>query len=160
VSAPVVGVREFRVDEPYDRDTIAYRVADRPTVIGFYSYHRWAAPPGRMLAVAMSRGLHMVDGSTAVEPVAHGRTYVALLTGRVRSIEEVDYADRQQVELVIELDLRDPDGTPRWAHVARATRSLDTNEVVDITEAMNSALGELIESVRSEFAAALAAKPD
>ena len=43
-----VGVLPFEVDPPYDQDRIVYRIgADSPKV-GFYEYHRWAAPLSRM----------------------------------------------------------------------------------------------------------------
>ena len=55
-----VGVLPFEVDPPYDQDRIVYRIgADSPKV-GFYEYHRWAAPLSRMLPRIASKLLPMI----------------------------------------------------------------------------------------------------
>jgi uncharacterized lipoprotein YmbA len=151
----VIGVRDFQVDPPYDRDTLVYRVGQHPTEVGFYDYHRWAAPLERMLPVVVAKRLSVADGSTVVEPVAPDRRYDALLYGRVIAIEEVDYPDRQDVVLQLELVLRSPDGTQLWSRVGGGQQSVDTDQVVEIAETMNSVLRQLIDELRPAFAQAL-----
>ena len=57
-----VGVRSFQVDPPYDQDRIVYRVgADSPEV-GFYEYHRWAAPLSHMLPRLVCAAYGDVEG--------------------------------------------------------------------------------------------------
>ncbi|HXV76369.1 MAG TPA: ABC-type transport auxiliary lipoprotein family protein [Candidatus Polarisedimenticolaceae bacterium] len=153
--AHVVGVTDFRVDPPYDRDTLVYRVAAHPTEVGFYDYHRWAAPLERMLPVVFARGLSLADGATAFEPAVPGRAYAALLHGRVTTIEEIDHADREEVRLRVELVLALPDGSQLWSYAAAGGRALDADEVVEIAEAMNATLAELVQEARPAVAAAL-----
>jgi uncharacterized lipoprotein YmbA len=151
----IIGVRDFRVDPPYDRDTLVYRVGQHPTEVGFYDYHRWAAPLERMLPVVVARGLDTADGSTVVEPFVSDRPYDALLYGRVISIEEVDYPDRQDVVIRLELILRSPEGTQFWSRVGGGQQSVVTHQVGAIAETMNSVLRQLINELRPAFVQAL-----
>ena len=52
-----VGVLPFAVDSPYDQDRIVYRVGDSSAEVGFYAYHRWAAPLSRMMPTLVAEGL-------------------------------------------------------------------------------------------------------
>jgi uncharacterized lipoprotein YmbA len=56
-SAATVGVRAFHVEPPYDQDRIVYRVGLESSEIGFYAYHRWAAPLSRMVPRVVAEGL-------------------------------------------------------------------------------------------------------
>ena len=55
-----VGVEPFTVDPPYDRDQLVYRLGVDSVEVGFYSYHRWAAPLSDLVAVAMAEGLRQI----------------------------------------------------------------------------------------------------
>ena len=76
-----IGVREFVVDPPYDQDQLVYRSGGDSSEIGFYAYHRWAAPLGRLLPMAVASALTGVPGVASVEPVTSNGEYDAILTG-------------------------------------------------------------------------------
>ena len=49
-----LGVETFRVDAPYDREEVVYRVGREALEVGFYAYHRWASPVGQLVAQAVA----------------------------------------------------------------------------------------------------------
>ncbi len=57
-----IGVEPFTVDPPYDRDQLVYRLGVDSVEVGFYSYHRWAAPLSELVAVAVAEGLRGTPG--------------------------------------------------------------------------------------------------
>jgi len=154
-----IGVRPFAVDSPYDQDRIVYRVGEGSAEVGFYAYHLWAAPLSSMLAAAVATGLEGADGVGMVEPITAGRTYRAILDGRVLAIEEIDLADRQVVRAEIELRLKGLDGAELWSDVVAARGETRTEEVGDIVEAVTVALGEALAAARQSLGAALAKAP-
>ena len=86
---PSIGVRSFRVDPPYDQDRLVYRVGDDSPEVGFYAYHRWAAPLARMLPTVVAASLEGIAGARTIEPAAPGRGYDLWLEGNVTTFEEV-----------------------------------------------------------------------
>ena len=57
-----VGVEPFTVDPPYDRDQLVYRLGLDSVEVGFYTYHRWAAPLGDLVALSLAEGLQGTPG--------------------------------------------------------------------------------------------------
>ena len=110
-----VGVEPFTVDPPYDRDQLVYRLGADSVEVGFYSYHRWAAPLSELVAVAMAEGLRGTPGIEIIEPWTSGGDYTALLHGRVIYLEEIDVPGEQQARLRLELRLVDLDGATIWS---------------------------------------------
>jgi len=150
-----VGVRPFEVDPPYDQDRIVYRVKARSTEVGFYAYHRWAAPLSRMLPLVVARGFAGTEGVRSIEPAVGVRGYDAFLSGRVRTIEEVDHSGGQDVVLHIALSLQSVSGEEWWSEVLTARSTVEARDVSQIVEEMNRALGQAIVELRASFADAI-----
>ena len=150
-----VGVRTFQVDPPYDQDRIVYRVRERSSEVGFYAYHRWAAPLSRMLPLAVATGLEGADGLRLIEPVVNGRSYDAYLVGRVLTLEEVDHSGGQDIVVRLKLALRTDDGAELWSEVLTAEDTINTKDVGEIVERMSRVVGEAIEGARSSFGQAI-----
>jgi len=150
-----VGVRTFQVDPPYDQDRIVYRVRERSSEVGFYAYHRWAAPLSRMLPLAVATGLDGADGLRLIEPAVTGRSYDAYLVGRVLTLEEVDHSGGQDIVVRLKLGLRSGDGTEVWSEVLTAEDTIDTQDVGDIVEQMSQVVSRAIEQARGSFGQAI-----
>ena len=159
-----VGVRTFAVDPPYDRDSLVYRVSDRPTAIGFYTYHRWAVPLERMLPVVVAAGLGDVSDAVRVEPDMKGRSYDAWIDGRVIAIEEIDSPDRVEVRLTLELVLRGPGGDGLWSHRAEGRKTVEARgangaksatEAKDVVEALNDLVASVVDEIKPALASEL-----
>jgi uncharacterized lipoprotein YmbA len=151
----LVGVESLRVDPPYDRDAIVYRVgADSPEV-GFYAYHLWAAPLSRMLPGVVAAAFEGAEGIGAIEPEVPGRAYAAYLTGRVRTIEEVDLPEGQRVRISLSLGLRLADGSEVWTDLLSGEAGLQTDAVADVVDAMRLLLGELLQEARADLESVL-----
>jgi len=151
-----VGVRSFQVDAPFDQDRIVYRIGDGSSEVGFYAYHRWAAPPASMLPVLVARAMHGAAGIRRIEPVMAGRTYTAYLDGRVLSLEEVDRADGQLVRARLALWLTAADGSEVWSGTVEAEGATQTSEVAIVVDRMADVLAEALAQAREDLAAHLA----
>lgn len=153
--SPRLGVESFDVDPPYDQDRLVYRPSPDSSEVGFYSYHRWAAPLGRLTAAALAERLSGVAGLTA-EPWASSRDYAAVLGGRVVRIEEIDSAAGPEVRVALELRLREPRGEVFWsttlAASAGGTDGLGGAEVMGLVQ---RAFDRLLAEARPAVAAAL-----
>ncbi len=151
-----IGVRIFQVEPPYDEDNIVYRIGESSLEIGFYTYHRWAAPLSRMLPGVIADGLAGAEGVRTIEPVLAGREYSAYLEGRLRSLEEIDQPSQQLVRIVADLRLVTADGSEIWSHALQAEGTTQTDEVAAIVQKMNSVLSESIALARPKLVEALA----
>ena len=81
-------VEAFLVDPPYDQDRLVYRVGRNTPEVGFYDYHRWAAPLSRMLPKVVADSFGTVRGVASIEPTVTPSPTVAIplattLTGRL-----------------------------------------------------------------------------
>ncbi len=152
--APRIGVRAFVVDAPYDRDRLVYRKGRSEAEVGFYAYHRWAAPLSSMLPALVARQLG--SGVPArVEPVQPGRRYDLFLEGRVVTFEELDVDGVPHATCELDLRLVDGDGALLWSGRAAGEREVRTVEVSEVVEGMRLLLIEELKRVRGELAAAL-----
>ncbi len=150
-----VGVKAFHIDPPYDQDRIVYRVGERSPEIGFYAYHRWAAPLSRMLPVVVAAGLDGTAGLRSIEPAAPGRGYDLYLLGRLLQLEEIDHPAGQDVRVRIRLELRKLEGTEIWSQVVSGEQTVRAGEVAEIVETMSAVLAGAVADARSGFARAL-----
>ena len=153
----VVGVEAFHVDPPYDQDRIVYRAGAGAPEVGFYTYHRWAAPLSRMLPAAVAAALDGMPGIARIDPVAPGRDYTAVLGGRVRSLEEIDVPEGQRVVLSQSLELRVADGRVIWTGEVDGERLVRATEVGEVVAALTDELQVNIEALRPALQRALAA---
>ena len=151
-----VGVRSFEVDPPYDQDRIVYRVGRGGAEVGFYAYHRWAAPLARMLPQLVATRLAGATGLRSIEPAVPGRRYDAWLSGRVLSLEEIDHDAGQDVHVRIELSLELPDGSRLWSATARRVETIETRDVSAIVLGLNRVAAGAVDELRPQLAGALA----
>ncbi|MFQ5718612.1 MAG: ABC-type transport auxiliary lipoprotein family protein [Acidobacteriota bacterium] len=151
-----IGVQSFHVDPPYDQDRIVYRTDDATPEVAFYTYHRWAVSLSRMLPGAVAAGLEGVSGVARIEPVAPGRTYDAILEGRLRRLEEIDRPGEQTVRVSLSLSLHLADGTPVWTDELEDAMTVSTDTVGDLVSAMTATLATELAGARPGLAAALA----
>ncbi len=151
-----IGVLPFEVDPPYDEDRIVYRIgADSPKV-GFYDYHRWAAPLSRMLPRIASAAFRDVEGVGRIEPFASERRYDVRLTGRVVALEEVDTAAGQHVRIDLVLTLIGSDGATLWSAAASGRSEISVDTVEQLVAQARDVADRVFAAERDGFARALA----
>ena len=151
----VVGVEAFAVDPPYDQDRIVYRRGRDSPEVGFYAYHRWASPLGRLVSIAFAERLRGTPGIAAIEPATTSDDYSARLRGRVLYLEEVDSEDGQEARVAVELELWDRDGRALWSQTVSGTasgRAVTGDEVVLL---VRRAFDSALETARQGLTAAL-----
>ena len=149
-----IGVEPFTVDPPYDRDQLVYRLGIDSVEVGFYTYHRWAAPLGDLVAVSMAEGLRGTPGIDRIEPVTSGADYSARLRGRVLYLEEIDTPGQQLARLGLELRLIARDGQTLWAGEVEGSATGSNETVAGIVEQLYQAFDQALDQVRSGLATA------
>lgn len=108
------------VDPPYDQDRLVYRLESAAAEVGFYNYHRWAAPLGQLIAVALAADLEATAGVAGADPAVTRADYDARLTGRVLHFAEVDTAGGAAAEIAIEFRFVDAEGGELWSGLLKA----------------------------------------
>jgi len=151
----VIGVEAFLVDPPYDQDRIVYRVGEDSPEVGFYAYHRWAAPLSRMLPPIVAAQFRGTTGVSSIGPIASGRDYAAFLEGRVLELEQIDVSEGQRVRVRLELTLRLEDGTALFSETLTAETVTRTRKVSEVVEQMSTALSQALNEAREGFQRAL-----
>ncbi len=154
-SGVTIGVETFQVEPVYDQDRIVYRIGEETTEVGFYAYHRWAAPLSRMLPGVVAAGLAGVGGVERIEPVTEGRDYDAYLRGRVLAFEEIDTPQGERIRVRLALTLRTGDGRELWVEMLNREAALSTGDVHGVVERMRSALEEGLRASRPSLERAL-----
>jgi ABC-type uncharacterized transport system auxiliary subunit len=140
---PPGGVEVARVtaDPPYDTARIAYRVS--PYRLDYYVYHRWAADPPRLVAMAIRDwfGSASPDGEEPFVVSAH-----------LRRLEEVDAADGWRGAFAVDVRVE------RGGRTVLA-RSFDETEPAEgrTPEAVAAALSRALGRVLAEVTSALLA---
>ena len=154
-SGVTIGVELFRVDPVYDQDRIVYRIGEDTTEVGFYAYHRWAAPLSRMLPGVVAAGLTGISGVERIEPTAEGHVYDVYLRGRVLAFEEIDTPEGERILVRLALTLLTGDGKVLWVEILDRESALSTGEVRGVVERMQAALDEGLHAFRPGLEQAL-----
>ena len=149
-----VGVEPFTVDPPYDSDRLVYRLGIDAVEVGFYAYHRWAAPLGDLVAVGMAEGLRGTPGLSTIEPVTSGGDYTTFLRGRVVYLEEIDVPGQQQARVRLEMRLVSSEGETLWADTVSGSATGQSATVEEIVRQIYAAFDQVLEQTRSSLAAA------
>ena len=147
-----IGVEPFTVDPPYDRNQLVYRLGIDSVEVGFYTYHRWAAPLGDLVAVSMAQGLRGTPGIDRIEPVTSDGDYSAFLRGRVVYLEEIDVPGQQQARLGLELRLVDRDGQMLWSGEVEGSATGSNETVAGIVEQLYQAFDQALSEARAGLA--------
>ena len=136
-----IGVPAVHVAAPYDQDRIVYRVGE--VEVGFYTYHRWAAPLERMLPALVAEACRGLNGVHQIEPAVANREYDAYLQGRVTALEEIDTPEG--VRVLARLDLRlVRDGVTVWSETVEHESAIDGNDVQDVVRGMAKSIDEAV----------------
>jgi uncharacterized lipoprotein YmbA len=151
----VVGVEAFAVDPPYDQDRIVYRRGQDSSEVGFYAYHRWASPLGRLVSVALAERFRGTPGIDAIEPATSSGDYSARLRGRVLYVEEVDSEDGQQARVGLDLELWHRDGQALWAQTVSGTASGRAESGDEVVLLLRQAFDHALDTARQDLATAL-----
>ena len=153
-SGLTIGVPALRVAAPYDQDRIVYRVGEDSVEVGFYAYHRWAAPLGRMLPPLIVEACQGLTGVQRIEPAEAERQYDAYLQGRLTTLEEIDTADGVRVLVRLDLSLV-RDGVTVWSETVAHEAPIDGNDMGDVVQGMADAIRAAVHSVQPALRAAL-----
>jgi uncharacterized lipoprotein YmbA len=153
-SGLTIGVPALRVAAPYDQDRIVYRLGENSVEIGFYAYHRWAAPLGRMLPPIVAEACQGLSGVQRIEPAEADRQYDAYLHGRLATLEEIDTPDG--VRVLVRLDLRlVRNGVTVWSETVAHETPIDGNDVRDVVQGMASSIRAAVRTAQPALHAAL-----
>lgn len=155
-----LAVRPFRVEPPYDDARLVYRVGSDSPEIGFYAYHRWAAPLGDQLAQAAIASFADLPDVGSIFRAAVGREHDAVLVGRLLYLEELDLPGEQIAHIGVELALLDEGGREVWAETVSGRVSGRADEVSEIVMGMRRATFEALGRARPGLTAGLAALTD
>jgi ABC-type uncharacterized transport system auxiliary subunit len=132
-------VEALTTDAAYDDERIVYRVT--PYRLDYYSYHRWSAAPGTMIANYLERAFEKSGKFGAVTRDVNPAAPVTL-GGRVVAIEEVDQSQSSWIgRIVIELTLTDASsGQLLWAEQFEETEPLAAQSPEGLARALSTAL--------------------
>jgi len=149
---PTVEVRRFAATPPFDTDRVVTREGESRW--GFAVYHRWAVPPGEMVAARLLEALGRLDlfGAVFTPPAPLDADY--RLSGAVRGL----WWDRQEKSAVVEIEAALTTRPDRlqgfW--VKRATVPVPGESVEDFLPAASAALSQAIAELGTDVAGALA----
>jgi uncharacterized lipoprotein NlpE involved in copper resistance len=149
---PTVEVRRFAAAPPFDTDRVVTR--EGQSRWGFAVYHRWAVPPGEMVAARLRDALGRLDlfGAVFTPPAPLDADY--RLSGAVRGL----WWDRSAKSAVIEIEaaLTARAGRLQGFWVKRAAVPVPGENVEDFLPAASAALSQAIAGLGTEIAGALA----
>jgi len=141
--APASGValvvESLTTDAAYDDERMVYRVT--PYRLDYYTYHRWSAAPGTLIANYLERAFEQSGkfGAVTREP---NPTAPVTLGGRVVAIEEVDQSKTRWIgRVVIELTLTNRGtGEVLWAEQFEEAEPLASQSPEGLARALSAAL--------------------
>jgi ABC-type uncharacterized transport system auxiliary subunit len=150
---PTVEVRRFAAVPPFDTDRVVTREGESRW--DFAVYHRWAVPPGEMVATRLREALGRLDlfGAVFTPPAPLDADY--RLSGAVRGL----WWDRSAKSAVIEIEAAltaRPDQL-RGFWVKRAVVPVPGENVENFLAAASAALSQAIAELGADVAAVLAA---
>ncbi len=155
VEGLAIGVESFEVDPPYDQDRLVFRGSREATEVGFYSYHRWASPVGRLVQSGFVEGLRGTPGVRSIESAVSTGVYDARLGGRVLYLEHIDSGGSHEVRIALELELRGKEG-PLWYGALEAEVPGEMSDASRVAGLLATAFDRLVADARRRLAAALA----
>ena len=149
-----IGVESFAVNPPYDQDHLVHRESRDSSEIGFYTYHHWASPVGRLIQTALADGLRDVAGIRSIEPATSAGDYGARLGGRVLYLEHINSDASAEVRIAVELELRDT-GETLWSASLEASATGEMDEASKVAALFARAFGQILDEARTQLAATL-----
>lgn len=133
-------IETLATDSTYDDERIVYRTT--PYRLDYYNYHRWASPPGTLIANYLERAFEASGRFGAVTRDDDAAEAPVTLGGRVVAIEEVDVSKTKWVaRVVLELTLTDTrSGDVLWTEQFEETEPLPKQHPEGLARAVSAAL--------------------
>ncbi len=155
--ACVIRLREFSIEEAYNRSNIVYRM--NPYELRYYNYKSWAVKPTRMLTDLFFRHLsaaQLVSG--LVRRFDEGRKPDFELTGFIDALEEYDSEDMLFAHVSIRLNLTKlSDGAMLYSRSFSRRKKVYTREtglvVKEMSQIMEYIFTEAISDIDGKLAA-------
>jgi uncharacterized lipoprotein YmbA len=135
---------------------LVYRKTRNSSEVGFYAYHRWASPLGRLVAVALADGLSGATGIASIEPSSSSGAYDAHLGGRIIYLEEIDLPTSQEARLALDLRLVDSEGNTLWSQTLSSSVSGQADSATDIMRQITEAFADLLSQARQSLSETIA----
>lgn len=138
----VIAVTALTSHSAYDDERIVYRKS--PYRLDYYSYHRWSATPGVLVAGFLEQALSRTGAFKAV--VGEASPDAAwVLGGSIAAIEEIDRTPSHwQGRIALDLTLTDPaTGAVVWAQRFEETESLAIQSPEGLARALSIALDRI-----------------
>jgi cholesterol transport system auxiliary component len=156
--ACVIRLREFSIEEAYNRSNIVYRI--NPYELRYYNYKSWAVKPTRMLTDLFFRHLssaQLVSG--LVRRFDEGRKPDFELTGFIDALEEYDSEDMLFAYVSIRLNLtKISDGAMLYSRSFNRRKKVYTRETGLVIKEMSQIVEYIFTEAISDMDGKLAAE--
>jgi len=152
-SQATVGVRPISITRVYDEERIAYRDSDYS--VGYFHYHRWAAPPGSLLTEAVVDLLKQSGRFAAVEQDAGARDYDVTVSGALREFCQDERAETFSARLTVDWTVSNDAGRT-VQETANCQVALKENSPDALAEAMSAALSGAVAQLSHSIEDAMA----
>jgi ABC-type uncharacterized transport system auxiliary subunit len=156
--ACVIRLREFSIEEAYNRSNIVYRV--NPYELRYYNYKSWAVKPTRMLTDLFFRHLSSVQlVSGLVRRFDEGRRPDFELVGFIDALEEYDSEDMLFAHVSIRLTLTKlSDGSMLYSRSFNRRKKVYTRETGLVIKEMSQIVEYVFTEAISDIDGRLAAE--
>jgi len=145
-----LGIRPLQAARPY-KEAIVYRAPGH--VLGQYESALWAELPSDVVTRALADALRATGLFRDVGNAADMNSPDLVLTGELRRLDEVQTTDPWTAHCELRLELREARGPGAvWADTLEAAEPLATNDVSALAEAMNRAVGRVLNEATGAIA--------
>lgn len=138
----VLAVADFSAGAGYDEQRIVYRSDEYR--FDYYHFHRWASPPGQLVAEVL-RDVYRETGAFRAVVSGYAARADVVLSGRVIKFEEVDVkGDHWEGNVLIDMRLRDAEtGQLIWTETVQKKSKLREQSPSGLAAALSEALTEV-----------------
>ena len=149
-----LGVAVPRASHLLRQDRIVYFTTDNQ--LNFYTHHRWAEPPNRLVQSLLIRELRATNAFDDIVAYRAQKGLDYVLRGNLLSMEEVDTASDIKARFRLELELvRQEDDHVVWTARHGCERSVNAKVVGVVVETMSGCVQETLGELMRSLAAAL-----
>jgi len=144
--AAVIRLREFSIEEAYNRSQIVYRL--NPYELRYYNYKSWAVKPTRMITDMFFKHISSVQlVSSVVRRYDEGRKPDFEVTGFIEALEEYDSEDMLFAHVAVRLNMtRLSDGATLYSRLFDLRKRVQRRE----TEFVIREMSQIMEFVFTE----------
>jgi ABC-type uncharacterized transport system auxiliary subunit len=150
----VLRVERFTATPPFNTQRIIY--ADKGLHRNAYAYFQWIAPPGELLAFALSRDLRQTQGFQAVWTPDGASPATHIVTGWVEEFIEEDFSQPAQASLRLSIaliDARQSDPVQRilFQKTYSAKAACDDRTPAALSVAMSTATAQISAAIAEDI---------